>query len=176
MKKLRLSTPAQKAAVTGILAAAALALSFLESLLPPLSFLPPGAKLGLSNVAVMFAVLCLGLPQALLVVAAKAVFTLFTRGFAAFVMSLCGGVCSCLVMAVLSRPRFRKLGYMGISILSAAAHNMGQLAAASVLTDTALWAYCPALLVFGAVFGALTGTVLRIVMPALEKLHLRSPE
>ena len=40
-------------ALTGLLAALALALSFLEGLLPPLPFLTPGAKLGLSNIFTM---------------------------------------------------------------------------------------------------------------------------
>ena len=40
-----------RVAFTALLAALALALSFLEGLLPPLPMMPPGAKLGLSNIA-----------------------------------------------------------------------------------------------------------------------------
>ena len=46
--------PARRVAVTGLLAALALTLSLLEGMLPPVPVLPPGAKLGLSNLAVMF--------------------------------------------------------------------------------------------------------------------------
>ena len=38
---------AGRVAFTGLLAALAIALSFLEGLLPPLPMMPPGAKLGL---------------------------------------------------------------------------------------------------------------------------------
>ena len=44
-----------RVALTGLLAALALALSFLEGLLQPLPMMPPGAKLGLSNIASMYA-------------------------------------------------------------------------------------------------------------------------
>ena len=47
-------------AFTGILAAVALVLSLLESLLPPIPGMPPGAKLGLSNIVSMYAVGNLG--------------------------------------------------------------------------------------------------------------------
>ena len=56
---------ARKTALLGILCAQAIALSFLESLIPALPFLPPGAKPGFSNIVTMFAVLTLGLPQAM---------------------------------------------------------------------------------------------------------------
>ena len=56
------------------------------------------------------------------------------------------------------------------SIIAAVCQNAGQLAAAAVLTGTgAVLGYAPALLIFSLITGAVTGTVLRIVMPALEK-------
>ena len=56
---------AGRVAFTGLLAALAIALSFLEGLLPPLPMMPPGAKLGLSNLATMYAAGSLGLPSGL---------------------------------------------------------------------------------------------------------------
>lgn len=165
-------SPAKKIAETGILAALTLALAFLESLLPPTAFLPPGAKLGLSNIVVMFSVLTASLPQAVALVLLKAMFALFTKGLSAGFIGLCGGICSAAVMFVFTRKPFARLGCIGVSVLSATAHNLGQLAAASILASAALWAYLPALLVFGAVFGVVTGIVLRAVMPALLRLFL----
>ena len=48
-------TKSYKAAFTGIAAAVAITLSFLEGLIPTAAFMPPGAKAGFSNIAVMFA-------------------------------------------------------------------------------------------------------------------------
>ena len=50
-------TKSYKAAFTGIAAAVAITLSFLEGLIPTAAFMPPGAKAGFSNIAVMFAAL-----------------------------------------------------------------------------------------------------------------------
>ena len=44
----------KRIAFFGTMGALALSLSFLESLIPPLPGLPPGAKPGLSNVVTMF--------------------------------------------------------------------------------------------------------------------------
>lgn len=89
---------ARKTALLGILCAQAIALSFLENLIPSLPFLPPGAKPGFSNIVTMFTVLTLGLPQAMCITVFKALFALMTRGATAFFMSLAGGVLSTLAM------------------------------------------------------------------------------
>ena len=70
---------ARKTALLGILCAQAIALSFLESLIPALPFLPPGAKPGFSNIVTMFAVLTFGLPQAMCITVFKALFALARR-------------------------------------------------------------------------------------------------
>ncbi|MBR1810682.1 MAG: Gx transporter family protein [Clostridia bacterium] len=172
--KTKKPSPAYRVAVVGILSAEAVVLSFLESLLPPLTFLPPGAKLGLANVAVMFTVVWAGLPAALAVTAVKALYVLITRGLSAFWISLCGGLCSVAVMYFLTRTRQTgrrrsSFGYIGISVLSATAHNLGQLGAASAIAGAPLIAYLPLLVLFGIFFGSVTGTVLGVVMPVLEK-------
>ena len=146
---------ARKTALLGILCAQAIALSFLENLIPSLPFLPPGAKPGFSNIVTMFTVLTLGLPQAMCITVFKALFALMTRGATAFFMSLAGGVLSTLAMWAATKIK---------------SDPFGLLAAAAVLTGTgAVLGYAPALLIFSLITGAVTGTVLRIVMPALEK-------
>lgn len=90
-----------RVAFTALLAALALALSFLEGLLPPLPMMPPGAKLGLSNLATMYAAGSLGLPSALFLAVFKGAFALVTRGGMAGLMSLSGGVVSTVVMWLL---------------------------------------------------------------------------
>ena len=60
-QNLRLSPLTQRVAFTGMLGALALALSAMETLIPPLPMLPPGAKPGLSNLATMYAAYSAGL-------------------------------------------------------------------------------------------------------------------
>ena len=161
---------AKKTALMGILCAQALALSFLENMIPAMPFMPPGAKPGFSNIVTMFATLTMGLPQAMCITVVKAAFAGVTRGFTAFCMSLAGGVLSTLAMWLLLRVKSRPFGLLGVAIVSAVCHNAGQLAMAVVFTGTgAVLGYAPALLIFSLITGAITGTVLRVVMPALEK-------
>lgn len=162
---------ARLVAVTGILGALALTLSFLESLLPAVPFLPPGAKIGLANIVVMFSALTANVPQTLAVVLVKSVFSLFHSGLSAFFISFCGGLLSAAVLLLCLKIRRIPVSMIALSVCSAIAHNIGQLAAASVISGTGLWGYLPALLVFGAVFGVVTGVVLKIVMPVLLKMQ-----
>ena len=164
------SAKVYRVALAGVLGAQALALSWLESLLPAFPFLPPGFKPGLSNIVVMFAVSQLNLPVAVFLVLIKAGFALVTRGATAALTSLCGGLLSLAAMALLLRSRRKPFGLIGVGVLSALAHNLGQLLAAMLLTGTvSLVSYAPALLVFGVLTGTVTGCVFRAVMPLLEK-------
>ena len=136
-------------AFTGILAALALALSFLEGLLPPLPMMPPGAKLGLSNIATMYAAGSLGLPSALFLAVFKGLFSLMTRGVVAGLMSLSVGV---------------------VGVCGALCHNAAQLCVAYLLTTTSVLFYVPFLLLFSVLTGLLTGLVLKATLPPLERL------
>ena len=164
------SSAARRVAVTGLLGALALALSFLEGLLPPVPVLPPGAKLGLSNIAVLYAVQCLGFWPALGIALVKGVFAGLTRGGLALLMSLSRGFLSTGIVFLLYRLKHPRFGLLGLGISGALAHNLGQLLTASLLTTPAAAWYAPWLIGFGVLFGAVTGIILRVTMPVLNRL------
>lgn len=160
----------KRTALGGILCAQALALAWLEGLLPALPWLPPGAKPGFSNIITMFAADAVGLGQAMLITLVKAAFAFVTRGATAGAMSLAGGVSSTLAMWLLLRLKKNPLGYVGVSVLCAFCHNTAQLAVAAVMAGTpSILYYAPALGLFAAAAGAVTGIILKAVMPALKK-------
>ncbi len=160
-----------KITLTGILAAAALSLSFLESLLPAVAFLPPGAKLGLSNITVMFAVSALPLPYALGIVILKALFAALRGGMTPFMLSFCGGFASLAVLYIAHRFMREWFGIIGISVLSAVMHNTAQLVAACLLTSFNIFVpYLPFLLFAGLGAGFITGIVYSAVNPYLMKI------
>ena len=159
---------ARQAALLGLLSALAVALSFLEGLLPVLPV--PGAKLGLSNIVTMYALAVMNLPAALAVAVIKSLFALL-RGGTAFFMSLAGGLLSTLVMAAaLKWPRGR-LSFLGTGILGAVAHNAAQLGVSMLLLSPSLIWYGPWLLLMALAAGTLTGLTLNIVMPALRRIN-----
>lgn len=155
---------------TALMTAIAVVLSFVESLLPTAYFMPPGSKLGLSNIPVMFSASKLTVGETLLIVFTKSMFVFITRGFTAFCMSLAGGILSALCMIFIFR-KTSGFGYMGIGILSALCHNAGQLIVSFFLVQTtAIVGYAPVLLIASVGTGFLTGTLLRLVMPYYTKL------
>ncbi|MBS7389399.1 MAG: Gx transporter family protein [Oscillospiraceae bacterium] len=159
-----------KIALFGVLSAVALTLSYLEGLIPTVAFMPPGAKMGFSNIATMFAASSMGIVSALAITFIKALFAGITRGVTAFFMSLCGGILSTVTMYLLFKLS-KKTGYMAIGIICALVHNFGQLIVAIITAgNLSVLGYAPVLLISGTVTGAVTGTVLRAVMPALEKV------
>ncbi len=162
----------KKTALAGILSAQAAALSFLEGLIPLPAGFPPGAKPGFSNIVVMFSAATLGVPYTASIVLIKAMFAGITRGITAFFMSLAGGILSaCAGYILLNIKKHIKLGYIGIGIICAVCHNTGQLCVACVISGTPeLFAgYGPFLLIAAMVTGFLTGTILKYIMPVLEK-------
>ena len=151
----------------GLLAALALALSVLEGLLPPLPI--PGARLGLANVTVMFALTCVSFRCAAALTVVKALFALF-RGVTAGVMSAAGGLAALLLMWLLHRLLSDRLGAVGLGISGALAHNVGQWCIAYCLFGDAMWYYAPLLLILAIPAGCLTGITLHVTSPYLKRL------
>ncbi len=155
---------------TALMTAIAVVLSFVEVFLPTAYFMPPGSKLGLSNIPVMFSASKLSVGETLLIVLAKSVFVFITRGFTAFCMSLAGGILSAFCMIILLRKK-TEFGYAGIGILSAICHNLGQLSVSFFLVQSsAIIGYAPVMLIASVITGLLTGTLLRLVMPYFSKM------
>lgn len=161
----------KRIALLGILFAAALVLSYLESLLPPIPGLPPGIKLGLSNVVTMYCLYFVGFWPAVGLAALKAGFVLITRGATAAFLSAAGGLLSVGAMAIAIKLLGEKRK-IAASVTGAVFHNVGQaLAATAILSSTAVLVYAPVLVVAGVVVGVVTGLLLRAVLPALKRLR-----
>lgn len=167
IRRKNLRFTARRTACLGLMSALALSLTLLEGFFTPV--LPPGVRLGLSNIVVMFTLSSLGFRAALAVVLFKALFVLLTRGVSAFWLSLLGGLVSFFVIAILSRSGRASL--LRISVCGALSHNFAQTAGACFLTGSlaTLW-YFPVLLLTGIGAGVCTGMVLKAVLPILGKL------
>lgn len=168
---LRFESKTQRMVLTALLFAVALVLSLVENALPALPLPVPGVKLGLSNIAVMYALFFLNKRDAYAIAVLKGVFVLITRGWVAGLLSLSGGLLSLTVMVLLFLLFREKISYLLLSIAGAIFHNAGQLAAVSVLYGTGyVLLYLPVLLPAGIAAGIVTATLLRFILPALQKL------
>lgn len=157
--------------LTSILFAMALILAVVENSIPPLPFVVPGVKLGLSNIAVMYALFFLDKKQAFAIAVLKALFVVATRGFIAGVLSFSGGILSLLVMSLLLLVFKDKVSYFVLSISGAVFHNIGQFVVISLIyTSVYLWVYVPVLLISGVIAGIATSTLLKFILPALKRV------
>ena len=161
-----------KVALLGIFGAVALVLSFLEGMLiPDIPFLPVGAKPGLSNIITMYIAGTMGFPGAIYITMLKALFALITRGATGAFMSFSGGILSTVAVCLLIKYQGRLFSYLGLGIVGAVMHNLGQLVAACIVSGTfALMNYGKYLLIFALVTGTVTGSVLLVLMPRLGKI------
>jgi heptaprenyl diphosphate synthase len=125
----------------------------------------------LSNIVVMFALFHLGKRDALAIVILKAAFVAATRGATAGILSLSGGLLAFLVMAILLVIFKDRMTYLLISIAGAIGHNVGQITAASVILQTALWIYLPVLFISGIITGFATSILLKLTAPAFLRLR-----
>lgn len=161
-------------ALCAVSAALALGLSTLEGLFPLSLIVPlPGVKLGLANIVTVFALYQLGAGAALAILLTRCLLGgLFAGNVSAMLFSLLGGVTAMLVMIALRRCR--RLSVYGVSVGGAAAHNIGQMAAACItLGSTMVLGYLPFLLAVSLVTGTLTGFVTALLMRATQHIQFR---
>ena len=154
-----------------VLAALALALSYIEGMFPPPVPLP-GFRLGLANIVTLFALCALGAADASAILLVRVLLgAMFAGNASALIFSLLGGFAAMGVMILLARVRV--LSVYGVSVGGAAAHNFGQVCAAMLtLGSAAPLAYLPILLVVALFSGALTGFVTGLLLRGARYSHI----
>ena len=159
----------QKVAFLGIFTALAMILSYIEPLIP--SFVAiPGIKLGLANIAVIVILYKIGWKEAFAVSIIRVILSslLFTTVLS-MLYSLAGAILSLFAMILLKKI---KLSTITISVIGGVCHNIGQIAVAIFMTETAeLVYYLPVLLITGTISGILIGLVGAITVKKMEKLE-----
>ena len=151
-----------------LLTALAMALSWLESLVPLAGAVPPGVKLGLTNLVVIFALYRMSLRDAAAISLVRVVLVAFTFGNSySFAYSLAGAALSLAVMALLKRSG--KFSLLGISVAGAVSHNIAQVLVAMAVMETARLAwYLPVLLVSGIAAGVCVGAAGALIVKRIR--------
>lgn len=149
--------------------AVAMVLSFVESRIP--SLVPiPGVKVGLANIAVLFALYRLGTGSAAVVSLIRVLLVSLLFGTpASFLYSLTGAILAFAVMALCKR--FSIFGTVGVSVLGGVCHNVGQILVACLVTKTDLFSlYFPVLLLSGTLSGIVIGLAGALLVKRLPKI------
>lgn len=153
-------------AYIALLSALAAVFGYIESLFP-LPIPIPGIKLGLSNIAVLFALIKMNRSDAFWVMLLKVLIcSVLFSGMSGFIYSLSGGILSYLAMCVFKKYDF---SIVGISMAGGVFHNLGQIAAAAVmLSSVGAFYYFPILMIAGLIVGTAVGSLCSAVILRLK--------
>ena len=157
----------KKLTVMALTTALAMILSFVESQIPAFVAVP-GVKMGLANIAVVFALYKLGWKEAAAVSLVRVVLvSLLFGSIASLFYSFAGAVLSLAGMGLLKRSG--KFTEIVVSVTGGILHNIGQIAMASLILETdALRYYLPFLLLSGTVAGVVIGVVSAIMVKRIR--------
>ena len=154
----------KRIALTGILAACALLSFLLESVLPPL-FLP-GAKLGLSNIFSVIALIVLTPVDAVIILVVRVTLgCLIVGNPIAIIYALAGGLVSLFVMTVLIYF-VKRVSVVCASVAGGVVHNIVQTVVFSAVTGSP---YMLNLLPYYVLLGVLSGAVVGFIVYFLVK-------
>lgn len=157
----------RRIAQIGVLVSLAMVLSYLESLFP-VFLAVPGIRIGLANIAIVFALYHLGFRAALGISVVRVVLSALLFGSViSMSYSLCGALISIAMMAILKRSGL--FGTVAVSVVGGVSHNLGQIAVACLILQTkAIAYYIPVLILSGVVSGVVIGKVSAVVIARLE--------
>lgn len=153
----------------GLILAAAFVLSYLESMIPAFIAIP-GIKIGLANIGTMYMLYRYSPYKALIFTIIRVFLTsILFSGFQTILFGLTGGVFSIVFMLIGKKSKGFSL--LGIGMLGAIAHNIGQIVVACFIMDNGnVFYYLPVLLISGIVTGCLVGYLTYLL---LKKIHFK---
>lgn len=155
---------------TAMCTAAALILSYVESLLPFNAVIPiPGFRIGLSNIAVLY-LFYENKARSLAVLILKVLLSAFMFGSGiSLLFSISGGLLSFCMMLAADQIMKDRISYVGLSAIGGVFHNMGQLIVASAIIGlSAAYTYAPFLILAGVISGACCGLLLNCFAERLK--------
>lgn len=158
----------KKAVTLSALIAVAMILSYVESLIPALVAVP-GVKLGLSNIATVFTLYTLGWQYAICVSAVRVLLSALLFGnITSLIYSLSGAALALTVMILLKRIKL--FTTVGVSVVGAVSHNIGQIIAVCFVMENAYIAYyIVPLLISGTVAGVVIGVASAALVDRIKK-------
>ncbi|MBO5543170.1 MAG: Gx transporter family protein [Oscillospiraceae bacterium] len=154
---------AKKITTMALATALCMVLSFVESQIPAFVAIP-GVKVGLANIAVIFAMYRLGWKEAAVVSLIRVLLvSLLFGSFASMFYSLAGAVLSLVGMGILKKTG--KFTEIIVSVAGGILHNIGQIVMAGILLGTdVLRYYLPLLLISGTIAGVVVGVASAILI------------
>lgn len=147
-----------------------LILYIIETYIPnPLIILFPGAKLGLTNIITLISLILLGIKDTFIIVTIRVILSsIFSGPLSYLLFSIGGAYLSLILMYVASK--ISGFSLIGVSIIGAIGHNIGQLIVASIIVENVLTiGFLPFMLIASLVTGIFVGMVAKYCVPLVGK-------
>lgn len=161
----------QKMTLISLLVAQGLVLHIVEGMLP-VPFITPGAKLGLTNIITLISLYIFNFKDVFIIILLRIILsTLIGGSMSTFLYSIAGGILSFLAMYVMKKVGRDNVSIIGISIMGAVFHNIGQIIVAGLVIENAMIvAYLPILLIAAVGTGLFIGLTAKFLLPFLKKV------
>lgn len=156
-----------KLTLYALIISVAMILSYVESLIP--AFVPiPGIKLGLANIATVFALYKLDTKAAVIISVIRITLSsILFSGLFSIIYSISGAFLSLAAMHVLIKSK--KFSPIGVSVSGAVCHNLGQVITAALIMQTSkLMYYFAALLLSGIISGTVIGIAAGLIIQRIK--------
>lgn len=165
----------KKMVFMSLLVAQALVLGIIEKSIP-VPFITPGAKLGLANIITVVALYTFSFKDVITIVFLRVILSsIFGGTLSGFLYSISGGILSLLSMYFIFKILNNKISTMGLSVVGAVFHNVGQiLVAVLFVQNIKIISYLPVLLITGVMTGIFVGLVAALILTHLKKSSLLS--
>ncbi len=158
-------TNTRKLILLSLMVAYSLALYILETFIPnPLLLIFPGAKLGLSNIITLLCLLTFGFKDTFFILSVRIILSsIFAGPASTLLFSIAGGYLSLLGMFL--AQKIAGFSNIGISLVGAISHNIGQLLMASlIIQNISIMTYLPFMLGASLVTGVFIGLVVNFAL------------
>lgn len=149
----------KKTVFLSLMIAYSLVLYIIESMLPTLFFIAPGAKLGLTNIVTLAMLYIVGFKEAFTVMIIRIIMSsIFGGSMSAFMYSFGGGLFSIVSMYAVKKMNLKTVSIIGISTIGALFFNIGQLlVSAIIIKNISIFVYLPVLTYVSLGTGILVG-------------------
>lgn len=160
----------KKMTFLSLMVAYSLVLYIIETYIPnPLIAVFPGAKLGLSNIITLISLIILGIKDTFIILTVRIILSSIFAGPMSYLLFSIGGAYLSL-MGMYLCSKIKDFSLVGVSIVGAIAHNIGQLLVASMIVQNInMIGYLPFMLITSLVTGMFIGLVSKYCQPKLTK-------
>jgi len=160
----------RKLVLMGLYVSMALALHIVERMIP-VPFITPGAKLGLANIITLTSLMTFGFKDTFVILAVRIILgSIFGGGVSAFIYSITGGILSLISMQIIKVVGKNNVSIIGISVVGAVFHNIGQLlAAAYIIKNLNIFVYFPVLFLAAVGTGIFVGLTTKYLLSFIDR-------